>query len=244
MKWRIAIVVSVLIIAAVLVARSEIDLSDTTQQFVEKLKSQGDVGLVWLGLSYIPASLLFFPAALLTLAGGFAFGVAKTVVAVSLGSTTGATAAFLAGRTLLRGLIEKKVAGDARFRVLDAAVAEQGFKIVMLTRFSPLLPFSLLNYAFGVTKVRLRDFVLASWLGMLPGTILYVSIGSAAKSLTDSLAGREEGSTAQKVLFGAGLVATLVVTVLMTRIAKKALADASVAASANTTERDADRNPA
>ena len=93
-----------------------------------------------------------------------------------------------------------------------------------------------------MTKVRLRDFVLASWLGMLPGTILYVSIGSAAKSLTDSLAGREEGSVAQKVLFGLGLVATLVVTVLMTRIAKKALTDAADAASAN--ESDKERNPA
>lgn len=238
MKWRFAILLMVLVVATVFAARSGIDVSDMTQRFVEALQAQGDVGLVWLALAYIPASVLFFPAALLTLAGGFTFGFAKTLIAVSLGSTVGATSAFLAGRTLLRGLVEHKVASDVRFRTLDAAVAEQGFKIVMLTRLSPVLPFNLLNYAFGLTKVRLRDFVLASWIGMFPGTVLYVSIGSAAKSLSDILAGRSEGGVAQKVLFGVGVVATLVVTVLMARIARKALADATAAAS------DSERNPA
>ena len=242
MKWRIAILLSVLVVAVVLVARSSFDVSEMTRRFVEALRSQGDAGLVWLALAYIPASLFFFPAALLTLAGGFTFGVAKTLVAVSLGSTVGATSAFLAGRTLLRGLIEHKVAGDVRFRTLDAAVAEQGFKIVMLTRLSPVLPFNLLNYAFGLTRVRLRDFVLASWIGMFPGTVLYVSIGAAAKSLSDILAGRAEGGVAQKVMFGAGLIATLVVTVLMARIAKKALADATAAAKIS--EQDAEGSPA
>ncbi len=240
MKWRTSILLLVLVVAAVLAARSGIDVSANTQRFVESLKAQGDLGLVWLALAYIPASVLFFPAALLTLAGGFTFGFGKTLVAVSLGSTVGATSAFLAGRTLLRGLIEHKVASDVRFRALDAAVAEQGFKIVILTRLSPVLPFNLLNYAFGLTKVRLRDFVLASWIGMFPGTVLYVSVGSAAKSLSDILAGRSEGSVAQKLMFGVGLVATLVVTVLMARIARKALADATAAANAS----DAERTPA
>lgn len=242
MKWRIAIVLIVLGIVAVLVTKSGIDVSDSTQRFVETLQAQGNLGLVWLALSYIPASVFFFPAALLTLAGGFTFGFGKTLVAVSLGSTVGATSAFLAGRTLFRELVEHKVAGDIRFRLLDAAVAEQGFKIVMLTRLSPVLPFNLLNYAFGLTKVRLRDFVLASWIGMFPGTVLYVSIGSAAKSFSDILAGRSEGGVAQKLLFGVGLLATLVVTVLMARIARKALVDATNAAKGS--ESDSERIPA
>lgn len=227
MKWRFGIVLMLLIVVAVMVARSEIDVREQTSRFVEWLQSQGSLGLVWLALAYIPASVLFFPVSLLTLAGGFAFDIVKTVVAVSLGSTVGATAAFLAGRTLLRRFIEHKVASDVRFRALDAAVAEQGFKIVMLTRFSPILPFGLLNYAFGLTKVRLRDFVLASWIGMFPGTVLYVAIGSAAKSLSDITAGRSEGSTAQKVFFAIGLLATLAVTIVISRIAKKALKDAT-----------------
>lgn len=229
MKWRVGLVL-LLVVGAVAAVASGFEVSAVTRQFVEGLRSQGDVGLVWLALSYIPASVCFFPAALLTLAGGYTFGVAKTLVAVSLGSTVGATSAFFAGRTLLRGLIEHKVASDARFRALDAAVAEQGFKMVLLTRLSPVLPFNLLNYAFGLTKVRPRDFVLASWIGMFPGTLLYVSIGSAAKDFSDILAGRSEGGVAQKVLFWVGLVATLIVTVLMARIAKNALASATASA--------------
>jgi uncharacterized membrane protein YdjX (TVP38/TMEM64 family) len=227
MKWRIGVVVLLLVLVTMLAVSTGIDVREQTKQFVEALQAQGNVGLLWLALSYIPASLFFFPASLLTLAGGFAFGIAKSLIAVSIGSTVGATSAFLAGRTLLRRFIEQKVAGDARFRALDAAVAEQGFKIVFLTRLSPVLPFNLLNYAFGLTRVRLRDFVLASWIGMFPGTLLYVSIGSAAKSLSDIVAGRSEGSDAQKILLGVGLLATVAVTVVMARIAKKALADAT-----------------
>ncbi len=230
MKWRFGIVLMLLIVVAVLVARSEIGVREQTSRFVEWLQSQGSLGLVWLALAYIPASVFFFPASLLTLAGGFAFGIGKTVVAVSLGSTVGATAAFLAGRTLLRRFVEHKVASDVRFRALDAAVAEQGFKIVMLTRFSPILPFGLLNYSFGLTKVRLRDFVLASWIGMFPGTVLYVAIGSAAKSLSDIAAGRSDGGTAQKIFFAVGLLATLAVTIVISRIARKALKDATAEA--------------
>jgi uncharacterized membrane protein YdjX (TVP38/TMEM64 family) len=224
MKSRL--IVSLLLIVAVgaIVAfRSGIDVREQAEQFINALRSQGAWGLVWLALSYTPASLLFFPASLLTLGGGYAFGLVKTTVAVSLGSTLGATAAFLAGRTLLRGFIEHKVSSDARFRGLDQAVADQGFRIVILTRLSPVLPFNLLNYAFGLTRVRLRDFVLASWIGMFPGTVLYVSIGAAAKNLSDILAGRSEGSVGQKVLFGVGLLATLAVSVMLARIAKKAL---------------------
>ncbi len=228
MKSRIAIVLLVLVaVGVVFAARSGVNVREQTLRFVEWLQAQGDVGLVWLGLSYTPASLLFFPAALLTLGGGFAFGVAKTVVAVSLGSTLGATSAFFAGRTFLRQFIEHKITNDARFRAIDQAVADQGFKIVMLTRLSPVLPFNLLNYAFGLTRVRTRDFILASWIGMFPGTLLYVSIGSAAKSLSDILTGQSVGSASQKILFGVGLVATLVVTVLLARVAKNALTEAT-----------------
>jgi len=228
MKWRFGIVLILLVVVALLVVQSEIDMRERTARFVEWLQSQGTLGLVWLGLAYIPASVFVFPASLLTLAGGFAFGVAMTVVAVSLGSTVGATAAFLAGRSFLRRFIEHKMSSDVVFRSLDVAVAEQGFKIVMLTRFSPILPFGLLNYAFGLTKVRVRDFILASWIGMFPGTVLYVSIGSAAKSLSDIAAGRSEGGIAQKVFFAVGLLATLAVTIVINRIARKALKDASV----------------
>jgi uncharacterized membrane protein YdjX (TVP38/TMEM64 family) len=175
---------------------------------------------------YIVACLLFIPGSLLTLGAGFLFGVVWGTITVSIGSTLGATAAFLVGRTLARAWIEQKVANSSKFQAIDRAVGSQGFKIVLLTRLSPLFPFNLLNFAFGLTSVSLSRYVLASWIGMLPGTLMYVYLGSAAKSLADLAAGKVEGGWEQRVLFGVGLVVTVVVTVIVTRIARSALREA------------------
>src|SRR5260370_29111326 len=92
-------------------------------------------------------------------------------------------------------------ASTRRFCALDPAVAAGGFKIVLLTRLSPLFPFTLLNYAFGLTKVRFRDYVLASWIGMLPGTVMYVYLGSTVKELADGAAGNLDGRPVPLVAF-------------------------------------------
>ena len=192
-------------------------------QFLAWVQRIGPWGAVLLGAAYIPAALLFVPGSLLTLGAGFALGVGLGTVAVSIGSTLGASAAFLAGRTLARGFIEAKISHNPRFRAIDQAVKHEGFKIVLLTRLSPVFPFNLLNYAFGLTPVSLRDYFLASWIGMLPGTVMYVYLGSAAKNLADLAAGKVEGGTGQQALFGVGLLATVAVTVAVTRVAKRAL---------------------
>ena len=201
-------------------------VKDLLVRFLEWVRGIGLWGPVLLAAAYVPASLLFVPGSLLTLGAGFAFGVAVGTLAVSVGSVLGACAAFLAGRTLARGWIEGKVAANPKFRAIDEAVGRQGFKIVLLTRLSPVFPFNLLNYAYGVTPVSFRDYLLASWMGMLPGTVLYVYLGSAVKSLADLVAGKVEGGAEQKIFFGAGLLATVAVTVLVTRIARRALREA------------------
>ena len=116
--------------------------------------------------------------------------------------------------------MSQKIAGNRTFRAIDDAVAKEGWKIVGLTRLSPVFPFTLLNYAFGLTRVSFRDYLLASWIGMIPGTILYVYVGSVGRAVTEA----GERSTAQWVLFAVGLLATLLVTVVITRSAKRALA--------------------
>jgi uncharacterized membrane protein YdjX (TVP38/TMEM64 family) len=171
-------------------------------------------------------SCLVLPGSIITLAAGSLFGVIVGTAVVSLASVTGACLAFWLGRTLARGLVEKRLAGNPRFRALDQAVAAGGFKIVLLTRLSPLFPFTLLNYAFGLTKVRFRDYILASWIGMLPGTVMYVYLGSTVKELADVAAGNVEGGSVRRVLFFVGLAATVVVTVYVTRLARRALRQA------------------
>ena len=190
------------------------------------IESAGAWGPALLAVLYAVACVLFVPGSVLTLGAGFLFGVVRGTIAVSLGSVAGATAAFLVGRTLLRGPIERRIAAYPRFGAIDRAVGMQGFKIVLLVRLSPIFPFNLLNYSFGLTKVRPWQYVLASWIGMLPGTLMYVYLGSALKSLAEVASGVPAGGTLQTVFFVGGLVMTVLATVVITRVAQKALNDA------------------
>ena len=151
---------------------------------------------------------------------GAVFGVALGSFSVSISATLGATAAFLVGRYLARDVIARKIQKNEKFATIDQAVADEGWKIVLLTRLSPVFPFTLLNYAFGLTRVKLSHYVLASWIGMLPGTVMYVYLGS----LVNVGAGHRQRTTGEWVLYGVGLLATVIVTVFVTRVAKKALA--------------------
>jgi uncharacterized membrane protein YdjX (TVP38/TMEM64 family) len=198
---------------------------------LEAVRQYQTAGPMIVGAAFIPACLFFLPGSPLTLFGGFAFGgtlrgLVLVTACVSIGSTLGAALAFLVGRTAARAWIEKRVVADPRFRAIEAAVRENGFKIVLLCRLSPVIPFNLLNYAFGMTSVSFRDYVLASWIGMLPGTVLYVYLGSTMGALADVVAGRVERTPAQQIFFYVGLAATLGMTLYVTRIAKRALASA------------------
>jgi uncharacterized membrane protein YdjX (TVP38/TMEM64 family) len=219
---RLLLLLALAVVVGLIVANPDW-LQRELHGFLQWVQSLGWWGPVVLAAAYTPACLFFVPGSLLSLAAGFAFGVVVGTVTVSLGSVIGASAAFFAGRFLLRGWIEEKVARHPRFRAIDQAVGEQGFKIVLLTRLSPVFPFNLLNYAYGLTRVRFRHYLLASWIGMLPGTIMYVYLGSLVQNLADLVAGRVERSTGQTVLFVVGLVATVGVTIVITRIARKAL---------------------
>jgi uncharacterized membrane protein YdjX (TVP38/TMEM64 family) len=172
---------------------------------------------------YILATVLFLPGSILTLGAGLVFGVAKGSVIVSISATLGATAAFFVGRYLARGWVSRQIEGNSTFKAIDEAVADEGWKIVGLTRLSPVFPFNLLNYAFGVTRVTPRDYILASWIGMMPGTVMYVYIGSLAGDLATLGAGQRVRTPAEWTLYIVGLLATVAVTVYVTRLARAAL---------------------
>lgn len=172
---------------------------------------------------YVAACVLFIPGALLTLGAGMLFGVVRGTIYVSIASVAGATAAFLIGRYLARDWVARRIQSNPKFAAVSAAVGRGGWKIVALTRLSPIFPFNLLNYAFGITEVRLRDYVLASWIAMLPGTVMYVYIGSLAGSLAGLGAGARVRTPAEWALYAAGLAATVAVSVYVTRIARAAL---------------------
>ena len=181
-------------------------------------------GLAFIGI-YILSTVAFIPATILTLGAGAVFGVIWGSLYVFIGATLGAIAAFLIGRYLARDWISKRIEGNQQFVAIDKAVAHEGFKIVLLTRLSPAFPFNLLNYAFGITGVGLKDYAIAS-IGMLPATVLYVYIGSLAGDIARIGSDNQSADpTFQWVIRIIGLIATVVVTLYVTNIARKAIAE-------------------
>ncbi|MDT8389934.1 MAG: TVP38/TMEM64 family protein [Lentisphaeria bacterium] len=218
-------VIAVVAIGGVLTAGSVFDFQGRLHGLLHYIEELGGPGYaVFLGV-YVVACVFFIPGSLLTLGAGAIYGVVTGSILVSVSSTVGATAAFLVGRYLARDWVAKKIQANAKFAAIDTAVGREGWKIVGLTRLSPVFPFALLNYGYGLTKVRLRDYILASWIGMLPGTVMYVYVGSLAKSLSAvgaDCADCERGAL-QWILYAAGLLATVAVTVVVTRVARRAL---------------------
>lgn len=216
-------IVLAIIIVCVIIGTIFLPVKDWLIEALEWTQGLGTWGVVFVAAFYIAACILFLPGSILTLGAGFLFNVIVGTITVSIGSTLGACAAFLVGRTIARNWIAAKVAKNEKFAAIDEAVARQGFKIVLLVRLSPIFPFNLLNYAFGLTKISFWKYALGSWIGMLPGTVMYVYFGAGLRSLADVAAGEVEKGTAGKLFFWLGLVATIVVTVFVTRVARNAL---------------------
>ncbi|HEV3003674.1 MAG TPA: TVP38/TMEM64 family protein [Pirellulales bacterium] len=192
----------------------------------ERARALGFWGPSCLAAICVPAAVLMLPGSWITLLGAFTFGLSRSLAPLWLGHTLGACAAFLVGRYLARGWIEQRLTKSPRLAAIDRAVAEQGFKIVFLSRLSPLLPFGVLNYSYGLTNISFRKYALATWLGMAPGTLLYVYLGAAANRIGDVLSGRAVEGGLERGMFFAGLLATLAVTFVIARVAGTALRQA------------------
>jgi len=216
-----------LIVVALFVASRVLPVGDWLRGFQSWVAHKGIWGGVVYGLVYTVAVLLFVPGSVLTIGAGLVFGLGWGTVIVSIASTTAAALAFLIARYLARDRVEALAGRSPKFRAVDQAVREKGWRVVALLRLSPLVPFSVSNYLYGLTPVAFGPYVLASWIAMLPATVLYVWIGAAGKAAAD--ASRGEGrSPLEWALLGAGLAATAVVTVMITRAARRQLAQRGV----------------
>ena len=218
-KWVLAL----LAVASLLVVLYFLDVQELIQVALAWISDLGPWGPVFFIVFYILATVLFLPGLIPTMAAGVLFGVIQGTLLVSISSISGATLAFLIGRYLAREWVATMIRGNQKFEAIDAAVAQEGWKIVGLTRLSPVFPFNLLNYAFGLTQVSLKHYFLASWMGMLPGTVMYVYIGSLAGDLATLGIGERSRTPAEWALYGVGWMATVVLTLYLTRIAQRAL---------------------
>ncbi len=213
-------------VAAVLVV-SATQAGAYLEVFREWVAGLGFWGPVVFILGYATAVVAFVPGSVLTLAAGTIFGIQAGTLYVLVAATLGSCAAFLVSRYAARSWVERRIEGNANFAAIDAAVAQQGFKIVALLRLSPVFPFNLLNYGLGLTRVSFRDYALAS-VGMLPGTLLYVYSGAIAGDAASAVGGAGSTGAAEWTLRVVGLLATVVVTILVTRIARRALREAAL----------------
>lgn len=219
-------VIVAFIAAAAITAAIRFDVAVLLRDLLVWIEAQGIVGILVFIATYVTATVLFVPGSILTLGAGFVFGVVGGTLSVSVASTLGALAAFLVGRYVARGWVAAKTAGNPRFAAIDEAVGREGWKIVLLTRLSPIFPFNLLNYAYGLTGVSTPAYFFASWIGMLPGTVMYVYFGSLAASLATLGSSAESRGVGQWILYGLGFIATVAVTLFVTRLARQALAQA------------------
>ena len=215
-KW-IGAAFAVLILLA---AGRFLPLSEWLRAFQGWVKELGPAGMLLYAVLYIAVTLLLGPAWLLTLGAGFTYGLLRGVLLVWVSATAGAALAFLIARHLARARIEAMAKKNEKFEAIDRAIGEKGWKIVFLLRLSPLVPFVFSNYIYGLTGISFWPYVLASAVGMLPLTVLYTYIGAAGQA---ALSANRQRSPWEWGTLGLGLLATVVVTVYVSRLAKREL---------------------
>jgi uncharacterized membrane protein YdjX (TVP38/TMEM64 family) len=215
----------IVIVVALFLAMRFLPVQQWLRNFNEWVGQMGVPGIFIFIIVYAAATVLLAPGSVLTIGAGFVFGLWKGFLAVSAGATLGAVLAFLVARFIARGKVETIAQRNEKFRQIDNAIGKQGAKLIFLLRLSPVIPFNLSNYFYGLTAVKFWPYVLASWIGMMPGTFLYVYVGTAGKAAVAAAAGGEAVKHGWQywTFLSVGLVATIIVTIWVTKIARDAL---------------------
>ena len=220
----VQLIALIVVLIVLFLAMKFLPAQQWTTNFKNWLGQMGVAGIFIFIIVYAVATVLLAPGSVLTIGAGFVFGLWKGFLAVSVGATLGASLAFLIARFIARDKVEAIARRNEKFRKIDNAIGKQGAKLIFLLRLSPVIPFNLSNYFYGLTGVKFWPYVFASWSGMIPGTFLYVYIGTASKLAVSATAGGEAVKHGWQywTLISFGLAATVVVTVWVTKIARDA----------------------
>jgi uncharacterized membrane protein YdjX (TVP38/TMEM64 family) len=216
-KWIVVglVVITLSILSAILPVREWI------RDFVGWVQQLGPIGVIIFIFAYALATVLFLPGWIFTVSAGLIYGILKGTLVALCGAVIGAALAFLVARYLLRQNIQELTQKNPRFAAIDEAIGKNGWKIVGLLRLSPLIPFNLSNYFYGITSISFGPYVLVSAVGMIPGTLLYAYLGAIGQAGISG--GPSQHNNWQYILLAVGLIATIAVTILVSRIAKNAL---------------------
>nr|AFK33422.1 unknown [Medicago truncatula] len=226
LAWPNALKITLLLllVSAIVVACFTLPIEKILKDFLIWVDQDlGPWGPLALAVAYIPLTILAVPASVLTLGGGYLFGLPVGIVADSVGATIGAVAAFLLGGTIGKSFVASKLKDYPQFKSVSIATQRSGFKIVFLLRLVPLLPYNILNYLLSVTPVPLWEYTLASWLGMMPLTVALVYAGTTLKDISDVTHGWGEFSKTRWAMIIFSLVISVVMMICVTKVAKSAL---------------------
>jgi uncharacterized membrane protein YdjX (TVP38/TMEM64 family) len=226
-RWRLRGAVAVLAIVALVVLTRTLPVASWLDVFANWVERQGIWAPLIFGAVYATATVLFVPGSVLTLAAGAVFGIVRGTLVVWFAATLGAALSFLISRYAFREWITRRLATHPRFAAVDRAIGRDGARIVLLLRLSPVIPFNVLNYLLGATSVRFWPATLASWIGMLPGALLYIYLGSAGRAGLDLASARAgELDWLGLSFYGVGLVALIVGVVIIRRVVRRAIREA------------------
>jgi uncharacterized membrane protein YdjX (TVP38/TMEM64 family) len=209
------------VIAAAVLGVSLLPIEQWVQAFRAWIQGLGAVGFLAFGAAYILAAVLLLPVWPLSITGGLAFGIWGFVL-VPISATLGSVAAFLISRYFARAKIQEWLARQPRYRAVDEVVEEEGWKVVILLRLSPLVPYNLMNYFCGITGVSLAGYLGATLFGTAPVTAMYVYLGLVGQAVASGTM-----SWPQWALLAIGVLATAGVTILVTRKVRPKLKEAS-----------------
>lgn len=214
-QTAIRIAIAIAAVAALVVAFRVLPVADWLRQFQTYVRGLGPLGYLLYTIVYALCVVFLVPASLLTLGAGAIFGWAIGSAVVIIGATAGATLAFVLAQTVLRRRVESMVAGNPKLAAIDRAIAAEGTKLMLLMRVSGFPPFTWINYALGLTGVRLVPYVLTTFFGIIPGVALFTYAGAAGAA-----AATGSGNRVGLIVTAVGAV---LVSVYIARIATKAV---------------------
>lgn len=223
--WTLA---GIIIVIGIVMTARHFDVAVLLRSTLAWVGGLGPLAPIFFILLYVMSAVLLIPGSILTISAGVLFGLGYGIVYVLIGATLGATCAFLTGRYIARDWVARKLQNNPKFVEIDRAVAHEGWKIVGLTRLSPVFPFNLSNYALGLTSISLRDYFFASMFGMIPGIVVYVYIGTLAGDIAKIGEGAAKPVAGQWAIEIVGFLATIVLAFYIARLARKALRQKSI----------------
>ena len=196
-------------------------LTEFLHHSMEWIAQSGWSGVVWFVILYTLTCVFFLPGSVLTVGAGAVYGFWFSTVLVTVSSTLGAVVNFLTSRYLASGWMQGKLGQSAKFRALDKAVSAEGWRIIFTSRMSPIIPHSLVSYAAGLLRISFWQFTVASFFGFLPQSAAYTYLGAVLGKAVRTSAGVTDHDPILWIFYCLGLVATLAVTILTTKIARR-----------------------